>query len=272
MAKRRRSKRRSATNVPLILGSIGLGTLIIAMVGGFIWLKTEANAKIALDKVTRCPLTGPISVTAVLFDTTDPILAITSTDLKNRFDQIGAAVPVGGLLSISELTSISGDLKPVFNGCNPGMDEDRWTNNPKLAKKQWEESFKKPLEQARESIGVGTTGEKSPIMAGIQSVKLHLFDRIDLRELPKQLVVASDMVENTDSYNQYKSGAAYAAFENSRAKREFHTNLKGVELSILYVKRKNFAAGYQAHAEFWSEWAKASGASDFELDSLEGLN
>lgn len=270
MARNRRRKK-SNVNVPLLLGSTALAVGIAVMAGIFIWLKSEANNKMVLDKVTRCPVNGPISVTALLFDTTDPILDVTSTDLKNKFDQIGAAIPVGGLLHISELTSDAGQLVTVFNGCNPGVDEDKWINNPKMAKKQWEDSFKKPLDKARETIGHGTTGDKSPIMAGIQSVKLHLFDRIDLKDLPKKLVIASDMIENTELYNQYKSGGDYQTFDENPAKRDLHTDLRGVDLSILYVKRKNFG-GFSNHAEFWSDWAKANNAADFELDPLEGLN
>lgn len=268
---RGRRRRKSQSNWPLALGSVALGLLIIALVSGFVWLKVEASNKPVLDKVTYCPTTGPTSVTAVLFDTTDPIIEMTSDDLKNNFDQIGSDIPEGGLFYIAALTPQTGVIETIFEACNPGLDANPWTSNPKLAKQRWEEYFKKPLDQARENIGRGISGDKSPIMAGIQKIKLTVFDPLERVDIPKRLIVASDMIENTPSYNQYKSSLDYVSFDKSQAKREFYTSLKGIDLSILYIKRRNFNH-YAEHTAFWNEWASESRAHNLDLDPMEGLN
>ena len=259
----------------MILASVGLAILIVAMIGVFAFLKIRASGHVPLDKITMCPESGPVSVTAVLMDTTDPITDITKSQLKTQFDKIVASLPVGGLMEIYNLTDVQSELKLLFAACNPGdgSDVDELTDNPRLRKKRWKDAFDDPLQRIRtEEIGSGSIGSQSPIMAGVQRVKVDLFDRKDIADIPKTLVVASDMIEHTKFYSQYTSGIDYAVFDKSAAKREFRTSLDDVDVKILYFERSGMKFNPLDHVKFWAKWFEERGVSNVTTVRLEGMN
>ncbi|MER8523169.1 hypothetical protein NKH56_28080 [Mesorhizobium sp. M1076] len=268
-------RRRSQGNTGLILASAGLAVLIVALLGGFAYLKIKASDHVPLDKTTMCPETGPIAVTVVLMDTTDPITDITKSKLKTEFDKVVSSLPIGGLMEIYNLTDVQSQLTPLFAACNPGdgSEVDEMTDNPRLRKKRWKEAFDDPLQKIRtDDIGNGSSGTQSPIMAGIQRVKVDLFDRKDVADIPKTLVIASDMIEHTKFYSQYSSGIDYAVFDKSAAKREFRTNLDDVDVTILYFERSGVKFNPLEHVRFWAKWFSERGVRNVATVRLEGMN
>lgn len=272
MARRGRRKTRGSTG--LIIGSLSLIALSLGIIGAFAFLKMQASGNIALDKGTLCPVTGPTSVTAVLFDTTDPITPTTQRDLKNQFQKIIAALPVGDLLEIYNMTDHPGELQSVFSGCNPGDGStiSEWTSNPRLARKRWEEAFDKPLRTLEERIGNNQQLSQSPIMADIQKVKIQLFDKPGIAAVRKSLIIASDMIEHTAAYSQYKSGIDYHEYEASSAKREYRTDLDGVGVTILYFERRSSKFNPKDHIAFWDSWVSGNRGEILRVTRLEGLN
>ncbi len=270
----RRSRRKSRGGAGFIVGSVALVALSLGIIGAFAFLKMQASGNVVLDKTTFCPNTGPTSVTAVLFDTTDPITPTTQRDLKNQFEKIVASLPVGNLLEIYNMTDQAGELQNVFGGCNPGdgSSVSEWTSNPRLAQKRWEEAFDKPLKTLGENIGNNQELFQSPIMADIQKVKVQLFDKPGIADVPKSLIIASDMIEHTAAYSQYKSGIGFHEYEASAAKREYRTDLEGVRVTILYFERRSSKFDAKEHIAFWDSWVSGNRGEVTRVTRLEGLN
>lgn len=270
----RRSRRRKKGQAGLIAGAVGLGLFCVAMLAGFGWMWSRSgNGQI--DASTNCRLNGPTSLTAVLIDATDPISATTMADLKNEFRKTIGLVEPGGYVRIYTLNSAPGDLTVMFDGCNPGdgTTVDSWTNNPARRQKKWENAFGDPLKKLPDQIPNADSASQSPILAGIQKIKLSLFDSSLAKQgSAKRLVVASDMIEHTALYSQYRSGLDYQKYLNSAADRTYGTTLDGVNVTILYIDRAKKPFQTLDHAEFWTQWVQNHHGEFEKLVGLEGLN
>lgn len=269
----RHRRRPQGGGVAPILGIVALAMIIVLSVGAFSYFKWVASHKVALDPTTSCPVTGPVSATAVLLDLTDTISAATLQDLRNRFDALAAGTPEGGLISIYGLTERPGELTPLFSACNPGdgSNVDPLVSNPRLAKQRWEHGYRKPFDEFMKEIGDDESASQSPIMAGVQKLKLSLFDTLQ-PDLKKTLIIASDMIEHTAAYSQYRSGIDYAAYEHSSAKDMYRTSLDRVAVTVLYIQRQKAPAKSRAHCDFWAKWFVDNKAVDADFIRLEGLN
>ncbi len=271
MARRRR--KRSGNSAAVILGITGLAAVIILGVAGFSYYKWVASQRVAIDPHTNCPVTGPVSATAVLLDVSHAISRATLEDLRNKFDTLAVGIPQGGLISIYGLTGRAGELRPLFAACNPGdgSNADPITSNPRLAKQRWQEGYRKPFDEFEKEIGTSEPTHRNPIMAAIQQIELAFFDAYST-EVDKTLVIASDMIEYTDAYSQYKSGASYDAFHRSSANNMYRTSLSGVKVTVLYVQRWYVPANTEEHCEFWTRWFLENRAADIKFLRLEGLD
>lgn len=270
----RRARRRKKGNAGTVVAAIALGVLSVAMLAGFGWMWSRSgNGQI--DASTNCPLGGPTSLTAVLIDATDPISATTMADLKNEFRKTIGLVEPGGYLRIYTLKSEPGDLAVMFDGCNPGDGStvDSWTNNPLRRQKKWESAFGDPLSDLPDKIPNGDSASQSPIMAGVQKIKLSLFDSSLAKPgNAKRLVVASDMIEHTALYSQYRAGLDYQKYLSSAADRTYGTSLGGVDVTILYVDRAKKPFQSLDHADFWTKWVVSHHGDFQKLVGLDGLN
>ncbi|TIM21138.1 MAG: hypothetical protein E5Y74_15205 [Mesorhizobium sp.] len=270
----RRTRRRKKGNAGTIAAAIALGVLSVAMLAGFGWMWTRSGNG-HIDANTNCPLDGPSSLTAVLIDATDPISATSMADLKNEFRKTIGQVEPGGYVRIYTLSSAPGELTVMFDGCNPGDGStvDSWTNNPARRQKKWENAFGDPLNKLPDEIPNAASASQSPIMAGIQKIKLSLFDSSLAKQgSPKRLVVASDMIEHTTIYSQYRSGLDYQKYLNSAADRTYGTSLDGVGITILYIDRAKKPFQTLDHAEFWTHWVQNHHGEFEKLVGLDGLN
>ncbi|MGH0331199.1 hypothetical protein [Sinorhizobium meliloti] len=269
MAPRRRRRRDGSPWA--ILGIVGLLGFVFLSVSGYAMLKIRANEAVVLD-ANQCPETGPVSVRAILLDLTDPISEITQVDLKRQFERTVSEIEVGGLIEVYALTSDEGKLTPTFRGCNPGdgATADPWTSNPRKKQQRWEEAFNKPLRELADSIGNGSESKRSPIMAGVQRIVIERFSTAKLEGISKRLYVASDMMENTDAFSIYESGANYDAFVKSAGRDKFRAPLDGTDVKFWAFQRET-SSDQVSLANFWATWVEANGGSFVGYERLAGV-
>ncbi|MCO6393286.1 hypothetical protein GTW25_19895 [Aliihoeflea aestuarii] len=272
----RGTRRRSGSGVTAlqIFAAVLVTGASAALLGGYLWLSYGRDQDVALDQL-GCPVTGATGMTAIIIDATDPISEITMANLKNEFRREVAQVGKGQYLRIASLTGQPRELPMMFDGCNPGdgSSVDQWTNNPNRRQRRWEEEFGKPLEQLPASLDNGIGASQSPVMAAVQKIRNDLFDSdIAVPGSPKRIIIVSDMIEHTDLYSQYRSGADFAAYLASDAYRTFRTTLSDVEVTILYVERANRRFPSSEHVRFWNDWIIENGGRIGSIKRLEGLN
>ena len=255
-----------------IIGAVAIGLASLAIIGVFGWMKYRASDRVAIDEASLCPVSGPTSQAVVLLDVTDPISETTALDLKNQFQRLVADVPIGGAIDIYALTEKEGELEQTFHGCNPGSGEnaDVWTSNPRLIQDRWEKGFRKPLDEVAGRLASGRAGDASPIMAAIQRINLNVFATMPAGT-QKSLLVASDMIEHTPAFSNYRDGVNYEAFEKSPAREKFRTSLDGVSVRILAFQREGLKARPEEVAEFWNRWITANHGNFQSFVRLEGV-
>jgi hypothetical protein len=179
----------------------------------------------------------------------------------------------GELLDLSLLDPAALSATTKFAQCNPGNGSDLndLTGNVRLARDRWAKDFDTPLEAALKSaVGAGDAAT-SPIMAGIQKLAVERMVGTRDRSLPTRLVVISDMLEHTQYFSSYKSGADFAAFQQSDASRRFSTDLGGAEVEIWMVQRPKEPADTRALANFWAQWVAANNGHFARAVLLQGV-
>jgi len=271
MAKRKR--RKSDSSGIFILFGIVFALLSVAIIAGYLVLRTQASSEAALNDENLCPVDGPNAITAILLDVTDPIADITGLDLRNEFQALISSISKGSLIQVYALTEKEGELELTFTGCNPGDGQSvsEWTNNPRIAQERWEKGFQRPLDEVSQRLQNGKSGEQSPIMAAIQRINTEAFGPPAYRSLPKTLVIASDMIEHTAAYSMYRGGPVYSKYETSPASAKFRTPLNNVSVRILEFQRPDMAFTDLDLANFWKEWIAGNSGQLASFKRLQGI-
>lgn len=270
---RKSGRSRNKGPTPVILGTVALCLLSVLLFAGFVWLKVRAANNVQLDARTDCPVDGPTSVTAMIFDVTDPVPQPTMDDLKNKFRQAVIQVEPGGYLWVGTFSATPGDLTSMFGHCNPGDGStvDDLTGNSRRRQLKWEKMFEKPLQELPGKLPKDGQADQSPIMAAIQKIKTNVFDNGEFDKVPKRLIVVSDMMENTPDYSQYRSGTDWDPYKKSRAYSRYRTDLLGAEVHVLYLNRPERKFSSVGHTEFWKRWVEENNGELADFTKLEGM-
>ncbi len=214
--------------------------LVVLAVGGLATLYLNVKSKQrALDDVTLCP-PDPDSLTVLLVDVTDPLNLPQRQDFLNQLDRLRNSIPRHGKLSVVKVDATSSRLlTPVIERCNPGTaaDLDDYTGNPKALQEKWEKGFRDPLNRAFSELSAASGADRSPVFESVQSIALTEFQTAQAQGKPRRLVLASDLLQNTDRMSFYGGLPTPEAVIGSDAFRAFRTDLSGVSVEIWMLQR-----------------------------------
>jgi hypothetical protein len=258
MKSRRQRGRRTSIAVWTAIAAFAL--ILIALGGGFAYLLYVTNRdRVALDE-HLCPTKGPSGQVVVLVDTTDPLSTFTQKELLTRLLDVSRKSQKGERIEIRVLEPGENRTRILFDFCNPGdgSDLNEITGNPRLALQRWRDGFEKPLSRALADSIKGSEATSSPIMAALQAIAIERLTAESDRQIPTRIVVASDMMEHTEYFSIYRSGADFDAYRNTKAATRFSSDLAGASVEILYVPRVNSEVGGIALMDFWDSWITES--------------
>ncbi len=266
----RRKRKRAQDRLGIAL--IVLVVLVFASGGaGYFYLQ---QTRVAIDETTLCPKDGARTLTVVLVDRTDPLTTIQRAALRRRLEEIKDSVAQYGALQIYSVEPIGETLlRPVVDLCNPGRgaDIDSKFGNPRLVEKRWQEGFAMPIERLLEDLMQLDEADSSPIMESIQSIAVSILRGNVAAEIPKRLIIASDMLQHTVEYSQYKGGFDFQEFRESDYYRRLRADLRGVEVEIIYIRRDTRRAVQgKAHIQFWRDYIRDQGGAVTHVIALEG--
>jgi hypothetical protein len=228
----------------------------------------------ALDRTSLCPVKGPHSVTVVLLDSTDEIPDIAKHEIRTTLIDMAETLPTYELLEIRLLDPKVVDGRLIFSKCNPGDGSDlsEYTANPQLAKQRWMDGFREPLDQALDAGFRPAPGKTSPIMETIQRIAVDRFTGRNVEDVPKSLVVISDMLEHGPDYSQYSGDLSYDRFRGSTAYKKVRTDLHGAAVSIYYIQRQTARPINSVdHIRFWEEWIRDNDGRLKQATKLQGM-
>lgn len=234
---------------------------------------TVARDSRSLDKVTLCP-ERPASVTVLLVDVTDAMNLPQQQDFQNQLVQLKNSIPRYGQLSVVRVDATASDLlRPVIVRCNPGTaaDTDELKGNPGKLQRQWSEGFDRPLAAAFRSITSASGAAQSPIMESIQSVALTELQRPGQADVPKRLIVASDLLQNTHYINFYKPLPTRVDFTSSSAFRRVRTDLRGIDVELWQLERDDAGTTQpRALSDLWQGAIEAQGGIVSRIYNVSG--
>ena len=266
----RRGRRGGEAGTLVLAVALVFITLLAGGVGVYVW--ATANRPALRDQRTFCPLTGPSAITVMLLDTSDPLPAATREDVRTRLTDIVNELPDNALLEIRVLDPAVKSGRSVFSLCNPGDGRglSEFTANPSLAKRRWREKFKEPVDQALNGALLPQRSETSPILSTLQGIALERFAGNSNTDIPKSLVIVSDMIEYGKEYSQYsQADLSYDRFRKSPLYLKVRTDLNAAEVRLLYVDRLTGIKSAD-HMKFWANWVADNGGKLTRITRLQG--
>lgn len=275
MAASRRRPSARARRQRLNIAGYALWALVAAVTigGGWFYWWVTAN-RVQLDPDTLCPVSGPVAVTALLIDRSDPLTPIQELAIRQEFDAIKHAVPRYGALEIYAVNPTeAAPLEVIIRRCNPGdgSDTNPFTGNSTLQQKRWRDGFVQPIDELLQRMLLPGRSDTSPILESIQSVALTAFPKLLPATAPRRLVIVSDMLQHTSGLSHYKAEVDFEHLQQTPYWRKVRADLRGVEVSILYLRRET---GQQvqnrSHIVFWQESIAAMGGVLANVRAIEG--
>jgi hypothetical protein len=269
---RRRSSNPGELRKHLLGGALTVLALGVLAAGAYVYA-TVARPP-TLDQATLCPVDGPRAVAVVLLDSTDEIPEIAKREIRTVLVDMAETLPAYDLLEIRLLDPKTPGGKSIFARCNPGDGTglSEYTANPRLARQRWLEGFRAPLDVALEEGFHPLPGKTSPIMETIQRIAVERFTGRAVEEVPKSLVVISDMLQHGPDYSQYGGDLSFGRFKTSRAYKKVQTDLHGADVLIYYIQRQTGKPINSAdHIKFWADWVRDNNGRLKQASKLQGV-
>lgn len=246
----------------------------LAVAGGGVGYFYLQETRVALNETTLCPKAGAQALTVVLVDRTDPLTTVQQAALRGRLEEIKDGVIRYGALQIYSVRSIGKTLlQPVVNLCNPGRSTDinPVFGNPRLVENLWQKQFAVPVEMLLDDLVKTDEADSSPVMESIQSIAVSTLRGDAAANIPKRLIIASDMLQHTVEYSQYKGNHDLQKFSESDYYHRLQADMRGVEVEIIYVRRNTRRATQgKAHIQFWRDYISGLGGTVTRVIALEG--
>lgn len=270
---RRRKTRVAQREQRKKLGAILTVVAVVAIIfAGGGWFLLEKSKMQSVDE-NLCP-PQPTEFTAVIVDVTDPLTLAQRQDLRNRLDQLRKAVPVNGEIAFFKVDTTNAKLlRPILTRCNPGTSADFSEVDRDLKRIQatYDDKFEAPLVQAYENIFSASGSNRSPILQSIQSVNLTELQTARAQGKPKQIVLISDLLQNTGNlsfYGRLPSPEQVLANPDFRAA---STNLAGVRVKLWMLQRPDFKQTQpRGLPDLWSILLQEEGAVSVKAERISG--
>lgn len=239
-------------------GAIGVMTL--SVIGLF--SVAAFSAAPSLDPETQCRMDRQDPAhTILLIDQSDPFSENDLSWVDELIDAEARALPRFGRLTVILPNSESPfDPKTLYAKCSPGSVEDAnpILQNPRMIDDTWREHFYKPL--------TGIVGEtlqtknqpSSPLFEALYAIG----DRADFQANRKnrRLVIVSDLMQHSEGFSFYRSGADYAAYEGSELTNQV-PQFEGVDVTARIVPRQQYDLPMGDVKAFWRSYFNQTGAS-----------
>ena len=157
-----------------------------------------------------------------------------------------------------------GNTRSVFRVCKPVHPDEvsSFTGNPERAETRYDEGFLAPLEQALTVLFDEEGDSISPIVEGIQVAAVSAFQPRGA-DIPRQLLVVSDMMQNSTSLSFYRNPVDFGPLSRSPDYGTLRVDLTGVEVSVYLLARRGEAGRVQGGPlrDFWEDYFLDQGAS-----------
>lgn len=247
------------TTAGLVLGIVGLSVVLTVL---FFSEKTKVERSL-VDRETHCPLTAPKNVwglievkppetnryTAVVIDATDRISELRRSEIvdwfKNTFGESLARFERVAIYEVRprEESPIPMLSDPDFDKCAPPVRANKWIENPRLVREQFEQQFMKEMLSVVDGLASQDEARWSPIIEVLQI----------LYEDYQRIVLVSDLMQNTPDCSLYQrqSDGRY----HSGCQDYSRVSLDNKNLEVVLIRRSKLVSLQDsALMEFWKNF------------------
>lgn len=267
---RRRGRRAARSGFGALFYVLGAAVAICGLAAAaYVMNRTAADA--AIDAATLCPAKGPVAMTAVLFDLTDPLGPAQERQLRQYLDREVQAAAVGTQFTLGVVTDVvDGRATPAL--CKPpsGEDVSALTQNVAMIQDRYVARFVGPLQARVAEMTAATAAETSPIMESLQVLVASSEGFLTFAG-PRRLILVTDLLQNSPAMSFYR-GEVWDTFARSAAFARLGRTMVGVDVTIYRVPRdtKGRIDGTEVE-HFWLRYFDLQGANLPTLHSLGDL-
>lgn len=236
---------------------------------------------VARDPETMCPDDDPSKVTAILIDTTDRVGPVSRTHVLGRLDDLVASSRPDEMMIAYETSPIDPDrnddpLPSLLAVCNPGDPDEAnpLRSNPERIRRRLQDNYEQPLEERFQQLLNRAPAPASPLMENVQAIAVTVLGRRRHQYVPKRLVVVSDLAQHSEQLSFFDDPLDYEAFVGTAGARALRTNLRGVDVEILFIQRDEHdrIGGERRLIEFWERWIADQSGRLAGVRKIDGLN
>lgn len=217
-----------------------------------------------------CAVGGlPAEQIAVLLDPSDALSPVQRQSVAPRIvDMLEGDVPEGAEIRVYTVARAGrGDPWVEFRVCLPphpdsiGSLEGLWQNR-EIAARRYRESFRDPLEAVLLDLLAVGADSISPIVEAVQAVAVDAF-RPREAATPRQLLIVSDMVQNSGDLSFFRESSDFGDFAQKAAYGTLRVDLSAVSVVVFHLARRGAAGRIQAGRlrTFWEDYFLDQGAA-----------
>lgn len=254
-----------------MLWYLAIGACVVILVGVFAGSQLLlSNSKV--DETTLCHRQGPVNVTLILLDLTDPLNQTQQARLKTIIDNEIATSSTDTMIALGVVSEDPARWGAMFAKCKPATGEaaNALYENPKLITAQYDREFLIPIRSKLESSLQGEVENQSPIMEAMQSLiaSTPSFTQV---EGQRKLVIVSDMLQHSDDLSFYR-GQGWEYFVQQDQDQRLARNLSSVVVEILKIPRFGGNTPSQNIVDdFWVRYFDRQGSRVPSVSSLGDL-
>ncbi|MEL7128176.1 MAG: hypothetical protein AAGK23_01380 [Pseudomonadota bacterium] len=237
-----------------------IALMVLSIFGLFALIAFNAPPAIAEDTACRLDRQDPAH-TVMLIDQSDPFNPNDFGWVREFMDVEARRLPKYGRLTVITPNSQSPyDPVYVYAKCSPGSVEDAnpILQNPRMIDDTWRERFYEPLRDSVESTLTDSEQPSSPLSEAIYAV----LDRADFQpgQKNRRFVIVSDLMQHSDSFSFYRSGADYQGFGETRLAQQI-PGMEGVDVVARIVPRQTYDLPMTDVKTFWASYFGDAGAT-----------
>lgn len=236
---------------------LGVGAFLALLAFGGIMAFTFLNQGEEYGK-DLCPSSGPKSAFALVADMTEELTLTERRAARQQIEGMVDNLPPDTLVVVGIVSEDPQYDDHLFAICKPrtGADASELYENPRLIRERYEREFKSAFDAAFDQAFAGAGATQSPIIESIQSILRSAPKFLD-GDFPKQLVIVSDMIQNSEVFTFYE-GHTWDEFEESPYFQRISANLGGLVVQICKVSRPA-PVDFEEVDNFWVRYFEKKG-------------
>jgi hypothetical protein len=268
----RGNSKSSGAGVTILLLSLG-ALAVVAVLGSAFWWSSKDAAANAFDPETLCPTpAGPVGITAILLDLTDPLSSTQHSQLMAWLEDEIDRAPRGTQFTMGVVSQDSANWGATDPLCKPqdASSVNSLTQNSRLIDTRYREQFLDPLKARLEGMVSASGADRSPIMESLQALVSDTAGFVTF-DGPRRIVVVSDLLQHSDVLSFYRGGD-WNSFLNSPDYQRIGTTLDGAEIQIYQIPRPTEGVKDPAVLDdFWINYFERQGAHNPSVKRLGDL-